>query len=295
VALYRFDGIGDDLDLVPLAARRALDCAGRHLSLDGWRSLPLALRRHLVALGSAQAVDADVVEEVIAIASPSAEPGEVIAEPTAECVPAAVSDLLGDDRIIPDSVWAGLAPLDRYALWKVASSRKMDRIAAAFAEIIGHSVVSPHVAPDGGARMVDVGQKSVTEREAVAESRVSMSGEAYERLRNHEIPKGDVLGVARIAGILAAKKTPELIPLCHAIALTRVVVELELDDDERAVRIAATVDAQDRTGVEMEALVAASVAALTVYDMLKGIDRAMTIGPTRLVAKSGGRSGDYRR
>jgi cyclic pyranopterin phosphate synthase len=171
----------------------------------------------------------------------------------------------------------------------------MDRVAAAFAEIIGHSVVSPHVAPGGGARMVDVAQKGVSEREALAESTVSMSSEAYERLRSNEVPKGDVLGAARVAGILAAKKTPELIPLCHTIALTRVVVELELDDDARSVRITATADANDRTGVEMEALVAASVAALTIYDMLKGIDRAMTIGPTRLVSKSGGRSGDYRR
>jgi cyclic pyranopterin monophosphate synthase len=114
-------------------------------------------------------------------------------------------------------------------------------------------------------------------------------------LRRHAVPKGDVLGTARIAGILAAKRTPELIPLCHHVQLTRVVVDFEILADVSAVRILASAEAADRTGVEMESLVAASVAALTLYDMLKGVDRGITIGPTRLLEKTGGRTGEYRR
>jgi cyclic pyranopterin phosphate synthase len=112
-------------------------------------------------------------------------------------------------------------------------------------------------------------------------------------MRNADTPKGDVLGTARLAGIMAAKRTPDIVPLCHPIALTHVGVELELDEQQSAVRITATVEAFDRTGVEIEALHAASAAALTVYDMLKAFDRSMEIGPTRLRSKSGGRSGDF--
>jgi cyclic pyranopterin phosphate synthase len=122
-----------------------------------------------------------------------------------------------------------------------------------------------------------------------------MNAGAFDRLSRAEAPKGDVLGTARLAGIMAAKKTSEIVPLCHPVALTHLSVEVALDREVRRVVITATAEAHDRTGVEMEALVAASAAALTVYDMLKAFDRAMEIGPTRLVAKSGGRSGDYRR
>lgn len=141
--------------------------------------------------------------------------------------------------------------------------------------------------------MVDVTHKEVTLRVAKARSFVKMNRDAFERLRRAEAPKGDVLAVARIAGIMAAKRTSELIPLCHPVSLTRVTVELELDDRERAVTIDATAEALDRTGVEMEAMMAASVAALTVYDMLKSVDRGMVIGNTRVLLKSGGRSGDF--
>ncbi|HVU05147.1 MAG TPA: cyclic pyranopterin monophosphate synthase MoaC [Polyangiaceae bacterium] len=155
--------------------------------------------------------------------------------------------------------------------------------------------MSTHVAASGGARMVDVSEKRTTHRRAEARSLVTMSSAAFARLRAADVAKGDVLGTARIAGIMAAKRTHELIPLCHPIALTKVTVDLELDPVASAVRIATVAEATDRTGVEMEALVAASVAALTVYDMLKSIDRGMTLGPTELASKSGGRSGDYRR
>ena len=156
-------------------------------------------------------------------------------------------------------------------------------------------VLSTHLTEDGAAHMIDVGQKPVTERRAVASAIVQMRRDTFRRLAQHDTPKGDVLAAARIAGIQAAKRTSELIPLCHAIALTSVDVDLELDDSAVCVLVTATARAFDRTGVEMEALVAASVASLTIYDMLKGIDREMIISDVKLLEKSGGRTGHYHR
>jgi cyclic pyranopterin monophosphate synthase len=153
----------------------------------------------------------------------------------------------------------------------------------------------PHLNDRGQAHMVDVGGKAVTERTATASALVRLSAETADRLAAGTVPKGDVLAVARIAGISAAKRTDELIPLCHRVALTSVEVELRVDRDRAAVEISATARALDRTGVEMEALVAASVAALTIYDMLKGIDRGIEIASVFLVEKAGGRSGTWRR
>jgi len=152
-----------------------------------------------------------------------------------------------------------------------------------------------HVDARGNARMVDVGDKVVTRRSALARGTVRMQPETLALLRAGTAAKGDVLAAARIAGIQAAKKTPELIPLCHAIALTSVEVELTLDEAASAVQIAARTHALDRTGVEMEALTAVSVAALTVYDMLKAKDRSMSIDAIALHEKTGGKSGDYKR
>jgi len=153
-----------------------------------------------------------------------------------------------------------------------------------------------HLDERGRARMVDVGAKDVTEREAVARGAVRMAAATRVMLLEGRAPKGDVLATARIAGIQAAKRTPELIPLCHHIALTGAGVTFEADpDDPELVRIEARVRARDRTGVEMEALTAASVAALTIYDMLKAVDRGMTIEQVGLWEKRGGRSGHYRR
>jgi cyclic pyranopterin phosphate synthase len=143
--------------------------------------------------------------------------------------------------------------------------------------------------------MVDVAEKPRTLRRAVSRSEVRMSDAAFERLSRIDADKGDVIAAARIAGIMAAKRTADLIPLCHPIALSKVTVDFELDAAAHAVLIVATAEAVDRTGVEMESLVAASVAGLTIYDMLKSIDRGMLIGPTALVEKSGGRSGHYKR
>ena len=148
-----------------------------------------------------------------------------------------------------------------------------------------------HIDESGAARMVDVSGKSETAREATATGRIAMSGEAATAIGQGNVKKGDVLGTARVAGIMAAKKTSELIPLCHPLALSGVTLDLTLEED--GVVATATVKTADRTGVEMEALTAVSVALLTVYDMAKALDRGMVIGETRLLAKSGGRSGDW--
>lgn len=150
-----------------------------------------------------------------------------------------------------------------------------------------------HFDADGKAAMVDVSGKAETERTAIAEGTVTMAPETLALIMEGQIGKGDVLSVARLAGITGAKRTSDLIPLCHPLRLDKVAVELEPDPANNAVRIQATVKAIDRTGVEMEALTAASVAALTVYDMCKAADRGMIIGPIKLVYKAGGKSGTY--
>ena len=149
-----------------------------------------------------------------------------------------------------------------------------------------------HLDAAGSAHMVDVGDKTPTRREAIATGRITMSAEAAAAIRDGAAKKGDVLAVARVAGIMAAKKTSDLIPLCHPLPVTKVTVDLAVED--RAVAATATVATDGKTGVEMEALTAATVALLTVYDMAKAIDKGMTIEGVRLLAKSGGRSGDWR-
>ena len=150
-----------------------------------------------------------------------------------------------------------------------------------------------HVGPKGDVRMVDVGDKPVTSREALARGEITMSAEALKLIRSGAVKKGDPLQTARLAGIMAAKQTSALIPLCHPLALTHVGVDLI--PTRRGYRIEARVRTAGQTGVEMEALTAVSVAALTIYDMVKAVDKAMVIGDICLVEKSGGRSGDYRR
>jgi cyclic pyranopterin phosphate synthase len=150
-----------------------------------------------------------------------------------------------------------------------------------------------HIDRRGNATMVDVSAKASSEREAIAKGTVTMQPETLARISEGGLKKGDVLGVARIAGIMGAKRTHELIPLCHPLALSAVTVELEPDRARNAVDITATVKVTGQTGVEMEALTAVSVAALTVYDMCKAIDRGMVVSDIRLVRKSGGKSGVY--
>jgi cyclic pyranopterin phosphate synthase len=150
-----------------------------------------------------------------------------------------------------------------------------------------------HFDDRGNAHMVDVGGKGETERVAVARASVTMLPATLKLIRDKKAAKGDVLAVAQLAGIMAAKKTPELIPLCHPLSLSSVDVKLSLDSKRNAVDIEATCKLKGRTGVEMEALTAASVAALTVYDMCKSVDRGMVISEVKLVHKSGGKSGTF--
>jgi cyclic pyranopterin phosphate synthase len=152
-----------------------------------------------------------------------------------------------------------------------------------------------HLDEHGDARMVDVGAKPVTERRAVAQAVVRMSPETARAVAAGDAPKGDVLGTARIAGVMAAKKTGELIPLCHPIGLDHVDVDATLDAEAGTVTLTATAGVTARTGVEMEAMTAAAVAALTVYDMVKGVERGVAIEQVLLLEKSGGRSGTWRR
>jgi cyclic pyranopterin phosphate synthase len=151
-----------------------------------------------------------------------------------------------------------------------------------------------HLDQTGAAVMVDVSEKAVTSRTAIAEGHVTMRPETLDMIRTAGAAKGDVLGVARIAGIMAAKKTHELIPLCHPLLLTKVTLVLAADDALPGIRVTATVKVGGQTGVEMEALTAVSIACLTIYDMAKAVDKAMTIGGIQLLEKTGGKSGPYR-
>ena len=150
-----------------------------------------------------------------------------------------------------------------------------------------------HLDSQGNAQMVDVSGKDVTLRDAVAEGLIYMKPSTLRLIKEGGIDKGDVLAVARVAGIMAAKRTWELIPMCHPVPLDRVAIEFDLDADAGAIRITASARTTAKTGVEMEALTAVNIAALTIYDMTKAVDRAMKINQVRLVSKSGGRSGDY--
>ncbi len=152
-----------------------------------------------------------------------------------------------------------------------------------------------HFDERGAARMVDVGSKSSTERRAVAEGRIKMASETLALIVAGGHKKGDVIGVARIAGIMGAKRTADLVPLCHPLALTRIDIECEPNSDTSEIYCRATVETRGQTGVEMEALTAVQITLLTVYDMCKAVDRGMTMSQIRLVEKSGGKSGTWRR
>jgi cyclic pyranopterin phosphate synthase len=293
--VYDFEGIDETLPYIPIAARRVLDALGRKLPLDGWLELPLADRRRIVAAGLGAAVDERVATIVDPAAVASIQPPP---EPDAALPPPALLAALGPSRAIDAARWKTLSALDRYALVKCAP--KPEKLARAHEEIVGGHAnrVSPpltHLTSAGEAHMVDVGSKPVTARRAVASACVRTTREVVERVASGAAAKGDVLAAARVAGILASKRTPELIPLCHPVQTTHAAIELETDAAGGEIRVRATVEAVDRTGVEMEAMVAASVASLTVYDMIKGVDRWATIERVRLEEKSGGKSGAVRR
>jgi cyclic pyranopterin phosphate synthase len=300
--LYPFEETDEKLETMPLAARRALDLLGRKLSLQGWLSLGMDDRWRIVRAGANGTTSAtpgggqnQVDAEVLAIIE-AARPAPGVLPPSSDPEPAAPPEelvrALGPACPLSAEAWRSVRPLDRYTLVKVAS--RPEKLARAYAFILGgqHEVVLSHVTPAGEARMVDVGAKPESLRRAVASARVRASRAAIGAVASGDIAKGDVLSAARIAGIMAAKKASELIPLCHPLRVTKALVELEPDVDRQEIRVRATVEAFDRTGVEMEAMVAASVASLTVYDMIKSADRWATIESVRLESKSGGKSGD---
>jgi cyclic pyranopterin phosphate synthase len=212
-------------------------------------------------------------------------------EPDASRVPAALAGALGPARPLDDARWACLSALDRFALARYAA--KPARLALAYDAIVGGRLT--HLDERGAARMVDVGAKGETLRRAVASARVRTTPLVIAAITAGTVSKGDVLAAARVAGLLASKRTPDLIPLCHPVRTTSAAIDLEVDETRGEVTIRASVEAVDRTGVEMEAMVAASVAALTVYDMIKSADRWAVVDAVRLDAKLGGKSGAVER
>lgn len=150
-----------------------------------------------------------------------------------------------------------------------------------------------HFDKDGNAIMVDVTEKNITQREAIATGKIYVCEETYKRILTSDIEKGDVLGVARVAGIMATKKTSELIPMCHPLMITKSKIDFTFDEKERSISATCTVKLSGKTGVEMEALTGVNIALLTIYDMCKAIDKSMVISEVHLVEKSGGKSGDF--
>jgi cyclic pyranopterin phosphate synthase len=296
--IFPFEEPNEDLGWIPLAARRALDVAGVKLSLAAWRGLAISQRKALTSAGASPTVPVETVERLALGATPPPtrtaprpEPDAVRASPV---LLAALGVRAGE--LVPR--WQTLEPLERYVLEKLVprgEGGRPGRLFAAHDFFVGSGPRPSHLGPSGEARMVDVSEKAVTKRVAVARARLLVRRETLEALASGRIEKGDPLAAARIAGIQAAKRTPELIPLCHGVALTSVELALELVTEPPSVVVTTTARAFDRTGVEMEALVGSSVAALTLYDMLKSIDRGMSIGEVCLLEKSGGRSGHYRR
>jgi cyclic pyranopterin phosphate synthase len=301
VRIYAFEGIDEWLDNVPLAARRALEGAGCKVPLVAWRRMRVSARVAITSLGEEGRLDGTRVHELLVEEGAPFEPKPGAIDPSASTPPADIVRALGPDRPLDAAAWRALRPLDRWVFARLARRAKPERLHRAYDEIVlddpaTERAVTPlfstHLNARGEVHMVDVGAKDVTIRHAIARAQVHMSADTVQRLKGGATPKGDVLATARVAAIQAAKRTPELIPLCHAIALTRVDVAIAICDWGCTVDV--RVEARDRTGVEMEAMVAASAGALTLYDMLKGIDRGIRF-EIALVEKAGGKSGTWTR
>jgi cyclic pyranopterin phosphate synthase len=288
--VYAFEAIDESLPFVPLAARRVLDLLGRKLSLEAWLSLPLDQRERIVLAGTKVRVEEDVLP-VLDAARPPPDHVAAGADPDETSPPPALVSALGPARPLDVARWRALRALDRYALSK--SAGKPEKLARAYDAILGPAL--SHVTSRGEAHMVDVGAKAETARRAVASARVRTTREVVAAVAAGSLEKGDVVAVARVAGILAAKRAPELVPLCHPVRTTAAAVDFDLDAAHGEIRVRAVVEAVDRTGAEMEAMVAASVASLTLYDMIKSADRWATIEGVRLEEKSGGKSGHLTR
>jgi cyclic pyranopterin phosphate synthase len=288
--VYAFES-DKSLTTMPIAARRALDLLGRKLSLQGWLSLRLDERRRIARAGAEDHVDPELIA-VIDAATPAPAVIPRVEDPDSLAPPPDLLAALGATRPLRSVAWKALKSLDRYALVKCAP--RPGKLSRAYDVIVGSAVLS-HLKKDGEAHMVDVAGKRETLRRAVASARVRTTRAVVESVASGESAKGDVVAVARVAGIMAAKKTSDLVPLCHPLRITGATIDLELDVERQEFRVRATVEALDRTGVEMEALTAASVASLTVYDMIKSADRWATIEAVQLDSKSGGKSGEVTR
>ncbi len=439
-AVYPFEDTGENLSLLPLAARRALDVAGFRLSLEGYQSLSLEDRLELTIAGTRDKVDVKLVEQLVRLSLSPATRIKPTADPDPDTPPEQLSAESIRGRLLDPFDWRRLRAVDRYALVHIMrrsiAREDPERLEVALATILGESrppkpaslapqakaqakpvssrppapvrasekpgvsappaksvetsarslrrsaipempavreeserpiplrerkrvssvpppavlrvperrdavssrppppghasegpyrqlegglnkarralpnlldsgefaepaaadslgEVSNHLNERGEVHMVDVGAKSKTARRASAKGSVQLQLETAQRLLRNDVPKGEVLATARLAGIMAAKRTPELIPLCHHVALTSVDVLIDVERSTGIVTVTAVTEATDRTGVEMEALTAVSVACLTIYDMLKGIDREMVISDIKLLTKGGGRGGPY--
>ncbi len=289
--VYGFEAIDETLPLLPLAARRVLDALGQKLSLAGWLSLDLEDRRQIVLAGAGDAVDPGA-RAIVERAIPRAAPIEPLSEPDPASPARELLAALGSSRPLDDGRWRGLRSVERYVL--VKSVKNVEKLGLAYDEILGPSALT-HLTGAGEAHMVDVGEKVPSRRRAVATALVRTTPAVIDTMAAGGAAKGDVLAVARVAGILAVKRASELIPLCHPVQTTHAAVDFDVDAVLGEVRVRATVEAFDRTGVEMEAMVAASLASLTIYDMIKSADRWASIDVVRLEAKSGGKSGSVTR
>ncbi len=293
-AIFSFEGISPDLADLPLSARRALDASGVRLTCTQWTAMSTSARDALVELGSRADVDALGVCKIVERQGVPRSHVPIVQSPDSAVPPQDIVDVLGLARPLTPAVWQSLRNLDRYALVVIAQDAPQ-RLESAYDEIVGASRVSTHLSAGGEARMVDVGLKPTSMRRATASCRVQLERATIEAVMGNDVPKGDVLATARIAGLMAVKRTPDLIPLCHPVATSHASVDIRVDVSASCIHIAAIVEAVDRTGVEMEAMTAAGVCALTVYDMLKGIDRGIVICELRLEMKEGGRSGRWER
>jgi cyclic pyranopterin phosphate synthase len=292
--IYAFEQIDEWLDAIPLAAKRALESAGCKLSVVAWRRMRSGARVAIAALGAERRIELARVRDLLIEEGAPFEPMSPTQDPAHRAPP---PELVRALKIDP-STWRALKPLDRWVLARFARRGRVERLRLAYEEMLAdeppHSIgpLSTHLDARGEVHMVDVGTKDVTLRHAIARAEVRMANETVLRLRSGDTPKGDVLATARVAAIQAAKRTPDIIPLCHAVALTKVTVDIAIVDGGAIVDVRA--EARDRTGVEMEAMVGASAGALTLYDMLKGIDRGIRF-EVALVEKAGGKSGTWNR
>lgn len=326
VGIYSFEGIGADLDRIPLAARRALEHAGLSLSSKSWQSLSLSERQGLVIAGMRERVDVAAVAVLTKNARPLPVPCEPANDPDSYSPPLSLT--MGTGRSVSDADWASLRSPDRYALAAVVRDahadsallqRAIDSVMpktpraqetpkaspslpppAVLASALAREDFSmaASMSPPAGTsevRMVSVAGKPATSRRAVASGTVNLKRETVQRIVSGNIEKGDVRSAARIAAVMAAKRTPDIVPLCHPVALTGVECDITADPRKGTVRVQVEVAAFDRTGVEMEALTAVAAACLCIYDMVKSVDAEASITELVLLEKEGGRSGHYRR